>query len=54
MEEEEEEKRKSGLMPLTAVHGLHLPIDGIPDHQGADKELGPSKRVRDRRDTIKG
>lgn len=46
-------KRNPGIDALTAVYGLHLPIDGIPDHQGADKELSPSKRVKDRQDTIK-
>lgn len=46
-------KRNPGIDALTAVYGFHLPIDGIPDHQGADKELSPSKRVKDRQDTIK-
>lgn len=26
---------------LTAVHGLHLSVDGVFDHQWADEELGP-------------
>lgn len=29
---------------LTAVDRLHLPVDGIADHQGADEELGPPVR----------
>lgn len=31
---------------LTAVDGLHLPVDGVTDHQGADEELGPPKKAR--------
>lgn len=46
-------KKKPGADALTAVYGLHLPVDGVADHQGADKELSPPKRVTDRRDTIK-
>lgn len=46
-------RKKDGAEALTAVYGLHLPIDGVPDHQGADKELSPPKRVTDRRNTIK-
>lgn len=30
---------------LTAVNSLHLPIDGVSDHQGADEELRPPKRM---------
>lgn len=29
---------------LTAVDCLHLPVDGIADHQGADEELSPPER----------
>lgn len=38
---------RTGSEPgLTAVHGLHLSVHGILDHQRTDEELGPPEHRR--------
>lgn len=38
---------------LTTIYSLHLPINGISDHEGADKELSPPKKVMGQTKVIK-
>lgn len=47
-------QNRAAAVRHTAVDGLHLPVDGVPDHQGADKELGPPEKNKCRMDFILG